>query len=136
MRRQWTRIELLIVYYVAKYGAHGCLKKEGGGFLNELGICNYLNHGTESYLICKDKFKFELGFKMDDSSNAYNPSMRHKSIVWNYRNTTVSQMRMVILELLAGPEEKIIGFKDFLTIKEIDTKAVETEHKDQYKLDL
>ena len=134
MRKKWTELELTIVYYVTRYGAHGYLKKEDGAFMNSREICDYLGHGEASYLHCKDKFRYAMGYKITNSANAYNPSVAQRTIVKKYANKTISQMRTIISDY----ELEVVVYGEVMNLPkhELEIKEVETEHKDQYKLDL
>ena len=96
MKKKWTELELTIVYYVVKHGAHGAIRnRETGQFLTEREIDLFLGHGLKSFLHCHDKFRFLLGLPQN-SFPGINPTKSQKAIVEKYANTTVSQLRLVI----------------------------------------
>ena len=96
MRKQWTELELTIVFYVVKHGVHGAVRnRETGKFLNEREICDFLKHGQRSYSLVESKFKYVLGILQ--VANVYtNATKTQKAIVEKYANTTVSQLRLII----------------------------------------
>lgn len=96
MKKQWTELELTIVYYVVKHGVHGAVRnKETGQFLNENEIIRFLDHGTRSYMAVVSKFRYVLG--IPQLADVYtNATKTQKSIVEKYANTTVAQMRVII----------------------------------------
>tara|TARA_R110002012_G_scaffold304110_1_gene506573 strand:- start:206 stop:664 length:459 start_codon:yes stop_codon:yes gene_type:complete len=97
MKKQWTELELTIVYYVVKHGAHGAIKSDGGKFFKEAEIESFLGHGKKSYNYCKSRFKTLLGISLkNDEYPGYNPSVLQRAIAIRYQNTTVSQMRVII----------------------------------------
>ena len=96
MKKKWTELELIIVYYVVKHGVHGAVRnEETGKFLNEREIDLFLGHGLKSFLHCHDKFRFLLGLPQN-SFPGVNPTKAQKAIVDKYANTTVSQLRLII----------------------------------------
>ena len=96
MKKEWTELELTIVYYVVKHGVHGAVRnRKTGSFLNERDIYFFLDHGRGSYLAAISKFKHLLGIPQFADSYA-NPTKTQKAIVEKYANTTVSQLRLII----------------------------------------
>tara|TARA_R110002051_G_scaffold208871_1_gene274802 strand:+ start:132 stop:536 length:405 start_codon:yes stop_codon:yes gene_type:complete len=99
MRKDWTELELTIVYYVTEYGPHGCIKSPSG-FMSGNEIIEYLGHGKESFSYCHNRFKSLLGYENANGRKyMYTSTKAQKAIVKKYANTTVSQLRLIISEL-------------------------------------
>lgn len=98
MRKNWTELQLTIVYYVVKYGAHGAVQT-ASGFMSVEEIVAYLGHGEESFMYCHSKFRTILGYSPGEGRVAYLATAKQRGIVERYQNTTVSQLRLIISEL-------------------------------------
>ena len=133
--RRWTNLQLTIVYYIVKHGAHGCIKNnETGKFLTELEIVTEVGHGMKSYIYCKGRFSQMLGYDVDQYVYRGTPTNRQKSIVAQYQNFTVSEMRIVISDLINELYSKI---NDNILQKEEKPLEVTKETPSvQYRLDL
>ena len=96
MKKEWTELELTIVYYVVKHGVHGAIRnRETGKFLNEKELCSFLGHGQRSYTLVVSKFKYVFG--IIQLADVYTNATKSQNVIIDkYANTTVSQLRLVI----------------------------------------
>ena len=90
---KWTELELVIVYYIAKWGTYGAVKG-----LDRIGVLHLVDHSINSIQHTIGKFQRLLGIKVVDAEGTFdwNPSKLQKQVVKDLENKTISQVRELI----------------------------------------
>ena len=108
-KKQWTELQLLIVYYIARFGLYGALPFNNG-VVKSNDVIDYLGHGYKSFQHCYSKFCFIVGIELPDEFSilypGYNPSQSQRGIVKLMANKTVSQVRKLIWDEVRALESE------------------------------
>jgi hypothetical protein len=103
MRKQWTELQLLLVFYFLKYGnTHGIKDK----IIPFSDYVKLTGHSNSSFWTTYNKFANRLNFKPNPAYEIYQTTLKMEDVIDRFGTYTTSQLRTYISNLIVKANSK------------------------------